>query len=203
MIQPWLKEVQVALHDKELANASIDGKLREIRTFHDGIKSVKVGEFTFITQNPAKTTEWAKSAREGKKVTQVKKGDAWYGVIVDDKVMRYQGHGKEPIVVGYLPTVEEGQVKLTEADEIPLSTYELSSFWEEPQASVEKDPGTAFADKLLEGPIEAGQTPDMTLPEVVETLLHGIRTGQITGDKLGETKDLLVSALESHLERAL
>lgn len=105
MIQPWLGDVHEALHNsKDLVRVAINGKIREIKSLSGGLRSMVVGGFTFIMQNPEKDTMWGKFAREGKMVTQVKRGNKWFGVIVNHEVLKYQGYGKDPIVIGDLVT---------------------------------------------------------------------------------------------------
>lgn len=104
MIQPWLGEVTEALHGSKDQRTAINGKIREIRSLSGGLRSMEMGGFTFIMQNPSKNSFWAKLAREGKRVTQVKHENQWYGVIVNNEVLKYQKEGKDPIIIGDLIT---------------------------------------------------------------------------------------------------
>lgn len=97
-IQPWLKDVHDALHGV-VANISIRGKTREIVKAGKTCRLMKIGEFTFITQNPTKNSKWGQAARSGKKVTQIKLRTSWYGVIVDREVFKYGSEfGKQTLV---------------------------------------------------------------------------------------------------------
>ncbi len=88
MIQPWLRDVHDTLHGLDFQRIAINGKMREIHK-SSGLRSMQIGEFTFQTQHLSNATEWAVLAREGRKVTQIFRGEKEYGVIVDTLVFKY------------------------------------------------------------------------------------------------------------------
>lgn len=88
MIQPWLKDVHDVLHGLDFQRIAIAGKMTEIHKSNE-LKSMQVGRFTYQTQPLNNATEWAILAREGRKVTQIFRGEKEYGVIVDVLVFKY------------------------------------------------------------------------------------------------------------------
>jgi len=110
-IANWLRYVHIALHSDVITCVRVNNVEREVVYTGKGCKLLKVptsnGTFTFISQNPESGTEWAQHAKEGKKVTQVKRGNKYYGVIVNDDVFRYTKKGETPLWMGTLVPILE------------------------------------------------------------------------------------------------
>ncbi|MHA1298488.1 MAG: hypothetical protein ACTSO9_03495 [Candidatus Helarchaeota archaeon] len=54
------------------------------------MRYVDIDEFRFIEQNPSKSSNWAKMAREGKKIVWVFKHGSYYARILDGKFTKLQ-----------------------------------------------------------------------------------------------------------------
>lgn len=202
MIQPWLGEVQEGLHGGNEGGIIVNKELCQINTYGNGVKAISVGEFTFITQNPSKDTQWAKLAREGKKVTQVKQGDKWYGVIVDDEVLKYEGWGKEPTVIGKLDINPNVAATVQPSPDIQAALRETLGGEDIPPW--EDTAGFPLPPQDYEGVKAEGETlsaipREEEIPIIVEKLVHGIKTGQIEGDNLEAAKKLMEEAFITHL----
>lgn len=103
MIKPWVKNAHAALHleRKKMNYIIIKGKRHPIQSSpKQNLPFIKVGDFTFIKQNPLTSSKWAHLAKEGKKVTQVLLQKKYYGVIVGKEVLRYRDRMATPEFVG-------------------------------------------------------------------------------------------------------
>lgn len=195
MIRLWLGDVTEALHNSKDQRVAIKGKIREIRALSSGLRSMEIGKFTFITQNPSKDTLWGKFAREGKKVTQVKYENKWYGVIVNHEVLKYQPGGKDPTIIGNLVTD-----CASDNDLIQPSPEILAAIPKDTPGWIKKavNPPPPDNERIVT-PKDSEKDPDFTTKEgitdFVKTLLHGIRTGQLKDAKRETVKDFLVDAI--------
>eukprot|EP01027_Heterolobosea_sp_BB2_P020434 GEZU01029155.1.p1 GENE.GEZU01029155.1~~GEZU01029155.1.p1 ORF type:complete len:298 (+),score=81.91 GEZU01029155.1:86-895(+) len=86
-------KIHLALHDTSKTQVQIPSSCGsttetfDITTSTNNCRRVVIRGIPFMQQNPAKKTEQAKMARDGKKVTWIMCGRRW-GLIVDDKIVR-------------------------------------------------------------------------------------------------------------------
>ena len=103
-MKKWVKNIHNAIHSQERwaeprKFVIVNNKRHYIRT--SAIKNlplVRIEGVLFIKQNPESPSEWGALAKAGKRVTQVIKEGKYYGVIIEDKVMRYMENRKVKLV---------------------------------------------------------------------------------------------------------
>ena len=106
MVAPWLFNIHKGLHSSRETSKTLRlharGKWHETKPAGRGCWLVDVGDFRFITQNPATSSKWAEKAREGKQVTQVLRAGKYYGVIVGDLCYKYTKEFDKELLAGQL-----------------------------------------------------------------------------------------------------
>ena len=58
------------------------------------VKGVQIGRWLYLQQNKLQSSKWAKLARDGARVIQIKKNNRYWGVIVNSSIFVYEGENQ-------------------------------------------------------------------------------------------------------------